>query len=160
VIGNGSNDILELASQAFLGRGCRRCIRPPRLRGLPARHPGAGARGIEVAAKNFGHDLDAMAGGDHPRHPRRLHRQPEQPDRHLRPGDELEAFLAKVPRHVLVVLDEAYTEYLGPEQRYDAIAWLSRFPNLLVSAAPSPRPMAWPACGWATAWAAPRSSTC
>jgi len=38
-----------------------------------------------------------------------------------------------VPRHVLVVLDEAYTEYLAPEQRYDSIAWLERFPNLLVS---------------------------
>jgi len=31
------------------------------------------------------------------------------------------------------VLDEAYTEYLAPEQRYDSIAWLARFPNLLVS---------------------------
>jgi histidinol-phosphate aminotransferase len=38
-----------------------------------------------------------------------------------------------VPADVLVVLDEAYTEYLGPEQRYDAIAWMSRFPNLLIS---------------------------
>ena len=34
---------------------------------------------------------------------------------------------------MLVVLDEAYTEYLAPEQRYDSIAWLDRFPNLLVS---------------------------
>ncbi len=58
---------------------------------------------------------------------------PNNPTGTFVPGAELEAFLAKVPRHVLVVLDEAYTEYLAPAQRYDAIGWIQRFPNLLVS---------------------------
>ena len=43
------------------------------------------------------------------------------------------AFIAKVPADVLVVLDEAYTEYLDDARRYDSIAWLARFPNLLIS---------------------------
>jgi histidinol-phosphate aminotransferase len=38
-----------------------------------------------------------------------------------------------VPAHVVVVLDEAYNEYLTPEQRYDAIAWVKRFPNMILS---------------------------
>ena len=48
-------------------------------------------------------------------------------------GPTLEAFIAKVPRHVAIVLDEAYTEYLSPENRYDSIDWVRRYPNLLVS---------------------------
>jgi histidinol-phosphate aminotransferase len=41
--------------------------------------------------------------------------------------------LAQVPRAVVVVLDEAYNEYLPPELRYDSVAWVRRHPNLIVS---------------------------
>mgnify|MGYP003336639759 FL=1 len=47
--------------------------------------------------------------------------------------DLIQAFLEKIPPHVVVVLDEAYNEYLSPEQRYDAIAWVRKYPNLVVS---------------------------
>jgi histidinol-phosphate aminotransferase len=49
------------------------------------------------------------------------------------PPAELEAFIDAVPRDVLVVLDEAYNEYLDPADRADSIGWLARFPHLLVS---------------------------
>ena len=45
----------------------------------------------------------------------------------------LEAFISRVPAHVVVVLDEAYNEYLAPEFKMDSIAWVRRFPNLIVS---------------------------
>eukprot|EP01034_Spumella_vulgaris_P005774 gene5774-7367_t len=45
----------------------------------------------------------------------------------------LEAFLQSVPAHVTVLLDEAYTEYLAPAQRYDSIGWVRRLPNLIVA---------------------------
>ena len=46
---------------------------------------------------------------------------------------EVEAFLASVPPQVVVVLDEAYNEYLEPALRFDAVAWVRRFPNLVLS---------------------------
>jgi hypothetical protein len=46
---------------------------------------------------------------------------------------EIEEFLVAVPSNVVVVLDEAYNEYLTSEQRYDAIAWVKRFPNMILS---------------------------
>src|SRR5690606_16193633 len=46
---------------------------------------------------------------------------------------KLQAFLQRVPPSVAVVLDEAYTEYLPPELRYDSIAWVREHPNLVVS---------------------------
>ena len=133
VIGNGSNDILELASQAFLAPGLSAVYSRHAFAVYPLATNARGARGIEVAAKNFGHDLDAMAAAIEPQTRLVFIANPNNPTGTFVPGAELEAFLAKVPRHVLVVLDEAYTEYLAPEQRYDSIAWLARFPNLLVS---------------------------
>jgi histidinol-phosphate aminotransferase len=50
----------------------------------------------------------------------------------LQPG-ELGLFLARVPPHVVVVLDEAYWHYQDPATRPDARAWLERFPNLVVA---------------------------
>lgn len=133
VIGSGSNDVLELAARAFLGAGTS---------GVYAQHAFAvyalatnatGAACIEVPAKNFGHDLQAMAAAIRPDTRVVFIANPNNPTGTFLAGDELEAFLGRVPSDVLVVLDEAYTEYLDEAQRYDSIAWLARFPNLLVS---------------------------
>jgi len=48
-------------------------------------------------------------------------------------AEPMAAFLARLPRHVVVVLDEAYNEYLPPAQRHPSVEWVRRFPNLLVS---------------------------
>ena len=133
VIGNGSNDILELASQAFLAPGLSAVYSRHAFAVYPLATNARGARGIEVAAKNFGHDLDAMAAAISADTRIVFIANPNNPTGTFLPGAEIEAFLRKVPQDVLVVLDEAYTEYLAPEQRYDSIAWLARFPNLLVS---------------------------
>lgn len=133
VIGNGSNDILELAAQAFLAPGLSAVYSRHAFAVYPLATNARGARGIEVAAKHFGHDLDAMAAAIEAQTRVVFIANPNNPTGTFIPGPEIEAFLDRVPRHVLVVLDEAYTEYLAAEQRYDSIAWLERFPNLLVS---------------------------
>jgi histidinol-phosphate aminotransferase len=45
----------------------------------------------------------------------------------------VEAFLKRVPERVLVVLDEAYNEYLTPDLRADTVKWLKRHPNLVIT---------------------------
>src|SRR2546427_267171 len=47
--------------------------------------------------------------------------------------DPLRAFIASVPNDVLVVLDEAYNEYLEPAQHAESAAWVADHPNLIVS---------------------------
>jgi Histidinol-phosphate/aromatic aminotransferase and cobyric acid decarboxylase len=66
------------------------------------------------------------------------------------PAGELHDFLRKVPPHIAVVLDEAYVEYIEPALRYDSMAWVREFPNLIVSRTFS-KATAWRACAWATA---------
>ncbi len=133
VVGNGSNDILELAAHAFLAPGLSAVYAQHAFAVYPLATNAIGSRGIEVPARDFGHDLDAMASAIAADTRVVFIANPNNPTGTFVPGAELEAFLGKVPKDVLVVLDEAYTEYLSPAQRYDAIAWLERFPNLLVS---------------------------
>ena len=133
VLGNGSNDILELAARAFLGPDREAIYARHAFAVYPLATQATGARGVEVPAKDFGHDLDAMLAAITPATRVVFIANPNNPTGTFLSGDELEAFLERVPEQVLVVLDEAYTEYLAPAQRYDAIAWIERFPNLLVS---------------------------
>jgi len=133
VLGNGSNDVLEMVAGAFLGPDREAIYAQHAFAVYPLATQAAGARGVEVPAKNFGHDLDAMLAAITPATRVIFIANPNNPTGTFVPGPELEAFLGRVPADVLVVLDEAYTEYLDPVQRYDAIAWLQRFPNLLVS---------------------------
>jgi histidinol-phosphate aminotransferase len=58
---------------------------------------------------------------------------PNNPTGTFLPQDKLLAFLKQVPQQVLVVLDEAYNEFLRPEDQYDSTQWVAQFPNLLVS---------------------------
>ena len=132
VLGNGSNDVLELAARAFLGPQTSAIYAQHAFAVYPLATQAVGARGVEVPARHFGHDLDAMLAAITPDTRVLFIANPNNPTGTFVPGPELEAFLVRVPDHVLVVLDEAYTEYLGEDQRYDAIAWLARFPNLLV----------------------------
>jgi histidinol-phosphate aminotransferase len=58
---------------------------------------------------------------------------PNNPTGTFIPAAEIEAFLARVPAHVVVVLDEAYNEFLAPEDQFESAEWVKKYPNLLVS---------------------------
>lgn len=133
VIGNGSNDIIELAARTFLAPGRSSVFSQHAFAVYPLATNATGAKCIEVAAKNFGHDLEAMLAAIEPDTRIVFIANPNNPTGTLVSGAALEGFLERVPAQVLVVLDEAYTEYLDAGQRYDALAWLARFPNLLIS---------------------------
>lgn len=133
VIGNGSNDLLEIATQAFLVPGLSTVFSQYSFAVYPLATLARGGRCIQVPAKNWGHDLDAMLAAIDETTRIVFIANPNNPTGTFLPGPEIEAFLARVPEDVLVVLDEAYTEFLPQEKRYDSIAWTARFSNLLVS---------------------------
>jgi histidinol-phosphate aminotransferase len=133
ILGNGSNDILELAARTFLTPQASALYSCHAFAVYPLVVQAVGARGIEVPAKDYGHDLNAMVAAIGADTRIVFIANPNNPTGTFLPGDVLKAALARIPAHVLVVLDEAYTEYLDDHQRYNAIAWLSEFPNLLIS---------------------------
>ena len=132
-LGNGSNDGLELAARAVCAAGQSIVYSQYSFAVYALATQAIGARAIEVAALAYGHDLDAMAAAIAADTRVVFVANPNNPTGTFVDGQALEAFLAKVPARVAVVLDEAYTEYLDPEQRYDAMLWVRKYPNLIVS---------------------------
>lgn len=133
VLGNGSNDVLELAARAFLAPGASAVFSQHAFAVYPLVTQAVGARGISVRAKAFGHDLDAMGAAIEPDTRVVFIANPNNPTGTLLGKQELLAFLSKVPQDVLLVLDEAYDEYLSSDLKSEAIGWLNEFPNLIVS---------------------------
>src|SRR5262249_30136767 len=92
-----------------------------------------GARSIEVPTKNWGHDLHAMRAAIAADTRVVFIANPNNPTGTFVPGAAIEEFLRDIPRHVAVVVDEAYTEYLPPEMRYDSVPWLKKYPNFILT---------------------------
>ena len=132
-LGNGSNDILELAAHALVERGQAVIYAQYSFAVYALATQAVGARAIVVAAKDFGHDLQAMAAAITADTRLIYIANPNNPTGTFLPAADIAAFLRGVPHEVVVVLDEAYNEYLAPDLQYDSIAWVRQYPNLLVS---------------------------
>jgi histidinol-phosphate aminotransferase len=132
-LGNGSNDILELAAHAFLAPGLSAVYAQYSFAVYPLATQAVGARGIVVPAKDHGHDLPAMQAAIAPDTRIVFVANPNNPTGTFVNAAQVEAFLEQVPPEVIVVMDEAYNEYLAPELRFDSVQWVRRFPNLIVS---------------------------
>ena len=133
VLGNGSNDVLEIVTQAFLRPGDEAVYARHAFVVYPLATQARGATGIEVPMRELTHDLEAMRAAVTPRTRIVFIANPNNPTGTWLPPRELESFVASVPRETVVVLDEAYNEYLEPAQDAHATAWVARYPNLVVT---------------------------
>ena len=137
-LGNGSNDVLVLLAEAFLKPGLEAVYSQYAFAVYPIAIQSTGATGIAVPASvrtpnmPLGHDLAAMARAIRPRTRVLFIANPNNPTGTWMPANELEAFIAAVPAHVVVALDEAYFEYTEGMGLQNGIEWLGRYPNLVV----------------------------
>jgi histidinol-phosphate aminotransferase len=133
VLGNGSNDVLELVTQAFLRPGDHAVYSRHAFAVYPLAVQARGATGIEVPACDYGHDLPAMRAAITPATRVVFVANPNNPTGTWIAPDVLEAFIASIPADVLVVLDAAYDEYLDPAQHAPYAGWTQTYANLIVS---------------------------
>lgn len=137
-LGNGSNDVLELIARAFVTPDNEVIFSQHAFAVYPLVTRAIGARAVVTPAKEWGHDLDAMANAMTDRTRLVFIANPNNPTGTWLYKQALYDFLKLVPSHVLVVLDEAYFEYasdpvMGLAQYPDGQQWLSEFPNLIVT---------------------------
>ena len=142
-LGNGSSDPLEFVVRVFAKPGDEVLFSEHAFAMYPIVTQAASAIAITAPAlsssqNKWGHDLDAMAERITERTKVIFIANPNNPTGTWLKGDELEAFIAKVPESVIVVVDEAYFEYasepaLGASDYPDASQWLNRYPNLMVT---------------------------
>jgi histidinol-phosphate aminotransferase len=133
VLGNGSNDVLDLAARAFLTPNDEAIYSQHAFAVYPLAVQAIGARGIEVPARDYGHDLQAMRSAITAKTRLVFVANPNNPTGTMVGAHALEAFIASLPTEVLIVLDEAYNEYLPREISNDSLAWLARYPNLVIT---------------------------
>jgi len=132
-VGAGSMILLQQAVLATTGEGDELLYAWPSFEGYPLLASLAGAQAVAVPLRDARHDLPAMADAIGERTGCILVCNPNNPTGTLLRRDELAAFLARVPRDRLVVLDEAYREFVDDPGHRDALTLLDDFPNLLVT---------------------------
>lgn len=132
-MGNGSNDVLDLAARIALRPGYNAVVAEHAFVVYRLATLSAGGELIEVPARDYGADLDAMLAAITGDTAVVFLANPNNPTGTWVTAAALEKFLAAVPEHVWVVLDEAYHEYVDAPDYPDGIALLARFPNLIVT---------------------------
>jgi histidinol-phosphate aminotransferase len=130
-VGNGSCDILLAAGDALLEPGAELVYAWPSFSVYPHLTAASGARGIEVPLDDaHRHDLDAMLQEVTAATRLVIVCNPNNPTSTALPLEEISAFVRAIPRHVAVILDEAYCEFNLLQDPDESIALLDRHPNL------------------------------
>ena len=120
-LGNGSNDILELVARAYLAPGLNAVFSAHAFAVYPIATQAVGASCNVVPARDWGHDLPAMLKAIDANTRVVFLANPNNPTGTWFGADALAEFLAAVPEHVLVVLDEAYIEYASGNELPDGL---------------------------------------
>ncbi|KAA1173792.1 histidinol-phosphate transaminase [Marinobacter salinexigens] len=131
-LGNGSNDLLEVVARCFVSSDSEVIFSQYAFAVYPIVTQAIGAKGISVPAKDWGHDLDAMAEAVTDRTRLIFVANPNNPTGTVHGQEAIQSFLDRIPASVIVVLDEAYCEFFEGEDAPDGLKLLSRYPNLIV----------------------------
>ncbi|MDP6374768.1 MAG: histidinol-phosphate transaminase [Pseudomonadales bacterium] len=132
-LGNGSNDVLDLVARVTLEPGARVLMSQHGFVVYYLAATGCGAELVQVAAKDFGTDLDGFLAEVDDNTRLIFIANPNNPTGTWVPRDALTGFLDALPERVWVVLDEAYFEYVEEPDYPDGRSLLDCYPNLVVT---------------------------
>lgn len=132
-LGNGSNDVLELVARAFVGPAHEVVFSEHAFLVYALVTRAVGARAVVTPARRFAHDLEAMGSAISSRTRLLFLANPNNPTGTWIAHRALETFLQAVPAEVLVVVDEAYFEYVEEPEYPNCVPWVTRYPNLIVT---------------------------
>jgi len=132
-LGNGSNDVLEMIAKVFLQPQHEVIFAEHAFCVYPIVSQAIGAKLVEVPALQWGNDLTAMLAAITDKTKMIFIANPNNPTGTWLGENALKSFLKKVPSNIIVVMDEAYTEYVTDGSIPNTVEWLSEFDNLVVT---------------------------
>ncbi|MCB1616334.1 MAG: histidinol-phosphate transaminase [Pseudomonadales bacterium] len=132
-LGNGSNEILELLARLFLQPGLNAVMSQHAFIVYPLAVTALNAEVRQTPAINFGHDLDAMLAAIDSKTRMVFIANPNNPTGTWLNHQAINAFMDRVPENVIVVIDEAYFEYVSETGFASALSLLDSYPNLVVT---------------------------
>ncbi|QGM80950.1 histidinol-phosphate transaminase [Otariodibacter oris] len=131
-LGNGSNDLLELIAHTFASEHDEIIFSQYGFVVYPLVSQAINAKAVVIPAKDYGHDLDAFIAAITDKTKLIYVANPNNPTGTFLTHEQIDSFLSKVPENVIVVLDEAYTEFTLPSERVDSFALLKKYSNLVI----------------------------
>ena len=132
-LGCGSDELLRLIAMGYAGDGDEVLYSEYGFAVYPIAALSVGAVPVAAPSKDWGHDLDAMFQCISEKTRIIYIANPNNPTGTFLPRSDVLAFLDRVPEHILVVLDEAYTEYLEGVSPCESPSWIKQYPNLIVT---------------------------
>jgi histidinol-phosphate aminotransferase len=133
-LGNGSNDILEMVARAFVTTEHQVIYSQHSFAVYPIVTQAVGAEHVVVPASEWGNDLSAILATITNKTKLIFIANPNNPTGTWLNKSDLKSFLENVPEHIIVLIDEAYFEYVINEENYpDSSLWLNDFKNLIVT---------------------------
>lgn len=132
ILGNGSNELIDLAVRTFMGGGDEAVMASPSFIVYSMSVQAVNGVSVQVALKDFRHDLAAMADAVSEKTKMVFIANPNNPTGTINKREEFEAFMDRVPPGVLVVVDEAYYEYVRDSSYPDTLAHLRSGKDILI----------------------------
>ncbi|ALS27779.1 histidinol-phosphate aminotransferase [Paenibacillus sp. 32O-W] len=132
IFGAGSDEVILMIARAYLVPGDETIMADETFPQYKHNSEIENARVIEVPLKDGKHDLEAMLAKVTPRTKIIWICNPNNPTGTIVTGEELDSFMKRVPASVLVVLDEAYCEYINAPEYPDSLAMLKEYRNLVL----------------------------
>lgn len=132
ILGNGSNTLIDIAVRTYMGPGDEAVMGTPSFVSYPLAVRAVGGVCVEVPLVDYRHDLQAMADAITGKTRIVFIANPNNPTGAINKGDELERFMARMPDGVLVVMDEAYYEYVGSAEYPVSLRYYSEKRDVLI----------------------------
>jgi histidinol-phosphate aminotransferase len=132
ILGNGSNEILDIAARTFLVDGDEAVMAVPSFVVYSMAVQAVGAKPIQIPLKNYTHDLAAMAEAVTQKTKMVFIANPNNPTGTINKKDEFDRMMEKIPDSVLVVIDEAYYEYVSDADYADSMKYLGSEKSILI----------------------------
>ena len=132
IFGNGSDDLIAIITRALLYPGVNTVMATPSFSQYRHNAEIEGAEIREVPSKDGKHDLVAMLEAIDEQTSVVWVCNPNNPTGTIVSEGELQSFLKEVPSDVLVVLDEAYIEYMDLSDSKDTLDYVNEYPNLII----------------------------
>lgn len=131
-LGNGSNDLLEITAHTFLSADDEVIFSQYTFIVYPLVSQAINAKQVIVPAKDYGHDLDGFLQAITEKTKVIYIANPNNPTGTFLSAQQISGFLAQVPAHIIVILDEAYTEFTAENERIPSFELQRKYPNLLI----------------------------
>lgn len=132
MLGNGSNELIDIAVRTFMTDGDEAVMANPSFVVYSMAVQSVGGVCVQVPLRNYVHDLGAMAAAVTPKTRMLFIANPNNPTGTINRKEEFDMMMSKMPENIIVVLDEAYFEYVSDPGYADSMKHLHGNSNILI----------------------------